>query len=105
MKLNEYQERASETAIYPRNENWGLMYSALGLASEAGEYAGKCKKLLRDNVWSREAAASELGDVLWYVAACARDLGYDLTTIAEMNLAKLGDRKVRGAITGSGDDR
>jgi NTP pyrophosphatase (non-canonical NTP hydrolase) len=105
MKMNDYQERASETAIYPRNENWGLMYSALGLASEAGEYAGKCKKLLRDNVWSREAAASELGDVLWYVAACARDLGYDLATIAEANLAKLQERKTKGTIQGSGDHR
>lgn len=105
MKLNEYQDAAMATAVYTRSEKWGLMYSALGLASEAGEYAGKAKKLLRDHVWSREAAKKELGDVLWYVAACARDIGYTLEEVAAANIEKLADRKAKGTLNGNGDDR
>jgi NTP pyrophosphatase (non-canonical NTP hydrolase) len=105
MTLDEYQTKAAETAVYPRNERWGLIYSALGLASEAGEYAGKVKKLVRDHVWSRETSMKELGDVLWYVAACARDMGYTLEEVAQANLDKLGDRKQRGVLGGNGDER
>lgn len=103
--MNEYQRAAMATAVYPRNRQTALTYTALGLASEAGEYAGKVKKLLRDAVWDVEAAKAELGDVLWYVAACADALGLDLEDIAAANLAKLADRKARDAIKGSGDYR
>ena len=49
MHADDYQRRAAETAIYPgRGEMLGLTYTTLGLSSEAGEVAGKVKKLLRD---------------------------------------------------------
>jgi len=105
MNMNDYQDKAKETAIYPRNENFGIIYTALGLASEAGEYAGKVKKMIRDAVWSREAAADELADVLWYVAAAAGDLGYTLEELAQGNLDKLASRKQRNVLQGSGDKR
>ena len=66
------------------------------------------KKIIRDNkqiVNEKEGLAKELGDVLWYIAAIARDIGYGLDTIAEMNLEKLADRKARGTIQGNGDNR
>jgi NTP pyrophosphatase (non-canonical NTP hydrolase) len=47
----------------------------------------------------------ELGDVLWYISALARDLDIDLDTIAQMNLQKLKDRQERNQIQGSGDNR
>ena len=47
----------------------------------------------------------ELGDVLWQVAACANEIGYTLREIADLNLAKLGDRADRGVIVGEGDAR
>ena len=106
MKLNEYQERAEVTAIYP-NE-YSIVYPALGLAGEAGEVADKVKKILRDgksHLFYEEDIAKELGDVLWYVAILARDLGYSLEEVAEMNLDKLIDRKIRDALQGSGDNR
>jgi NTP pyrophosphatase (non-canonical NTP hydrolase) len=103
MHLSEYQARARQTSINP--PNYPIIYPALGLAGEAGEVANKVKKLLRDGALDKAAIANELGDVLWYLAALATDLGLDLETIAEQNLARLADRKARGALHGSGDDR
>ena len=109
MNMNEYQEAALETAIYP-NKGSNFVYPALGLTGEAGEVADKLKKVIRDNMGvltdpTRDAVAKELGDVLWYVATLAHEMDYSLDQIAEMNLMKLYSRKVRDAISGSGDDR
>lgn len=111
MRFNDYQAQAGETAIYPgKGEMLGLTYVTLGLANEAGEVAGKLKKILRDQNGeiTPEAAKDimkEAGDVLWYLAALASELGEDLSEIAEYNLMKLFDRKSRGVLGGSGDDR
>lgn len=105
MNMNDYQKAAMATAVYPRNKQTALTYTALGLASEAGEYAGKVKKLLRDAVWDVDAAKAELSDILWYIAACGDAIGVSLEEIATFNLAKLADRKERGVINGSGDYR
>jgi len=106
MRLDEYQMRAESTAIYP-NE-YAIIYPALGLAGEAGEVADKVKKIIRDgnsDLFYKDNIAKELGDVLWYVAVLARDLGYSLEEIAQTNLDKLEDRKNRDMLKGSGDDR
>ena len=49
--------------------------------------------------------AKELGDVLFYVAMLADDIDYQLSEIAQMNIDKLTDRKERGHLRGSGDNR
>jgi len=49
--------------------------------------------------------AAELGDVQWYVALLATDLGFGLEDIAQGNLDKLNSRMARGVISGSGDHR
>lgn len=108
MQLNDYQEQASKTAIYPKQ--FSIMYPSLGLAAEAGEVANKVKKIYRDkdgvlDEASKQAIASECGDVLWYIACLSKDLGVPLSTIAEENLRKLEDRMSRGVISGSGDNR
>jgi NTP pyrophosphatase (non-canonical NTP hydrolase) len=106
MRLDEYQMRAESTAIYP-NE-YAIIYPALGLTGEAGEVADKVKKIIRDgnsDLFYKDNIAKELGDVLWYVAVLARDLGYSLEEIAQTNLDKLEDRKNRDMLKGSGDDR
>ena len=49
MTLNEYQDKANQTAIYPgKGTVMGLVYTALGLG-ESGEVQGKVKKILRDD--------------------------------------------------------
>lgn len=109
MDFNEYQARSRKTARYPAIGH-PVIYPALGLVNEAGEVAGKIKKIFRDQggVISREARAAlqaELGDVLWYVAQTCSELGISLDQVAEVNLAKLQDRLERNAIHGDGDDR
>ena len=108
MRMDEYQAAARQTAIY--GERFKGVYPALGLASEAGEVAGKVKKVLRDQEGefdpsSIEAIADELGDVLWYVAVLASDLGLSLDKIASENLGKLRSRQARGRLSGEGDRR
>jgi NTP pyrophosphatase (non-canonical NTP hydrolase) len=108
VELSEYQRLARRTAEYPR-EAW-LIYPALGLAGEAGEVAEHVKKAIRDDGGTvsderRAALAKELGDVLWYLAGLASELGLDLDEIAEGNLEKLLSRQRRGVLSGSGDER
>jgi len=107
MRLNQYQEAAQRTAIYPSDQ--GLIYTVLGLVGEAGEVAEKVKKRIRDGDDGsgnfEDALALELGDVLWYIANCASELGFSLSDIAIQNLAKLDSRRTRGVLGGSGDER
>ena len=98
---HEYQEKCKSTAIYPKKD--AIAYLSLGLVSEAGEVAGKVKKNIRDGTESN--VASEIGDVLWYCAMLANELGVNLGKIMEKNLEKLNDRKQRGTLQGSGDTR
>ena len=49
--------------------------------------------------------ADELGDVLWYAATLAADLGLDLSEVARRNMDKLNDRRARQALHGDGDKR
>jgi NTP pyrophosphatase (non-canonical NTP hydrolase) len=106
--LGEYQSASRRTAEYPR-EAW-LSYPALGLAGEAGEVAEHAKKAIRDDGGTvtderRAAMVKELGDVLWYTAQLATELGLDLDAIAQANLDKLRSRQRRGVLSGSGDER
>ena len=104
-----YENLAGQTAIFPKEK--ALEYLALGMTSEAGEVAGKVKKLIRDGEdvegfeIKKLAIASEIGDVLWYCAMMAKEVGVPLNDIMKENLKKLHSRKERGKLSGSGDDR
>lgn len=112
MTLDDYQAHARTTALYPQAAR--VLYPTLKLAGEAGEVAEKLGKLMRDEGYVPgatltpshvDALAKELGDVLWYVANLAADLGLSLEDVGQRNLDKLASRKERGVIHGSGDDR
>ncbi len=103
MTADFYEERASLTAIYPKEKS--LEYLALGLTSEAVEVAGKVKKLIREGKGDKKAIASEIGDVLWYCAMLAKETKVSLNDIMKDNLKKLYSRKERGTLQGSGDNR
>lgn len=99
--LDHYQLIATSFAFYKDP----IIYPTLGLCGEAGEVAEKIKKFKRDGVLDTKEVAKELGDVLWYVANLAGDLGYTLSQIAQMNVEKLTDRAERNVLSGSGDNR
>lgn len=101
-ELDEYQLEAWESAL-PSAKN--LDYLILGLASEAGEVAGKRKKQMRGDSLDDSDMLKELGDVLWYVAGIATLLDCDLCEIAQQNIDKLNSRNERGKIKGNGDNR
>ena len=125
MDFKEYSDLILPLAKYPNVGN-NFIYPLLGLAGEAGEAAEKGKKLWRDfGIMGqkeippvvellnkgvelsalRTGALKELGDVLWYIAAAANELGSSLEEVAQMNADKLLDRNSRGVIGGSGDNR
>ena len=105
MNFKEYQDKARQTAVYPKtNPSW--IYPMLGLCGETGEIAEKLKKVIRDgNPIDKDALKKELGDVLWYIANLAYELGLDLENIAQTNIDKLFSRKERNCLHGSGDNR
>jgi NTP pyrophosphatase (non-canonical NTP hydrolase) len=111
MTLDVYQLRAANTAVYPnRMSMMGLMYCGLKLSGEAGEFADKLGKVLRDDHGEvsrlrREMLIKELGDVLWYVSQAAIELNIRLDEVGKQNLEKLRDRHERGVIKGDGDNR
>lgn len=131
--LDTYQSLAVKSAVYPgQGTPFGLMYAALGLA-EAGEVQNKVKKIFRDDgvltfftschetdsgvdhvkTYSinpvseerKQQITKELGGVLWYVAACCRELNINMSNVAIANLRELASRAERGTLQGSGDDR
>ncbi len=122
MHFDEYQDKAFSTAIPYLEAAKEIgetghsitvirkLYTAIGLAGEAGEVADKIKKYIRDfkgmtDEDQRSGIAKELGDVLWYVAACATEWDLDLDMIAHGNLDKLANRQRQGTLRGEGDDR
>lgn len=116
MNFNDYQRLSRRTAGYPPIGH-AVIYPTLGLTNEAGEVAGKIKKIFRDKAGvlseaDREALKAELGDVLWkppaagwYLAQVCTELGLSLDEVAQHNLDKLLSRQQRGTISGDGDDR
>lgn len=108
-KHGNYQEKSRKTYSDIETNDF-IVYPTLGLVNEAGEVAGKIKKIFRDKggVFSdedKEALKSELGDVLWYLTQICTNLGLKLEDVAEANLDKLFDRLERGKIQGDGDKR
>ncbi len=109
MNITDYQVQSRRTAAYPTIGH-PVIYPTLGLTNEAGEVAGKVKKIFRDKGGTisqadLEALKGELGDVLWYLAQVCTELELSLEDVAEHNLEKLFSRLERGKISGDGDDR
>lgn len=113
LSFDEYQLETAGTAIYgeaAESSFWGRNYCITGLAGEAGEVSNKWGKIIRDregmpNSEDVTEISKELGDVLWFLARTADELGLSLEVIAQQNLAKLQKRKADGKLSGSGDNR
>ena len=107
--FNIYQTESRKTwGVIPTNHP--IVYPTMGLVNEAGEVAGKIKKIFRDRDGQiteedRQSLKNELGDVLWYLTKICTELGLTLEKVAETNIAKLSSRQERGKLGGSGNNR
>lgn len=83
--FDDYQARCASTAVYPDKGTGSpaaLAYVALGLG-EVGELQAKVADLLTsDNPNDLAEVGAETGDVLWYIAQMAAELGQPLSAIA-----------------------
>lgn len=112
MEIKDFQTYQTES-----RKTWSLIhtdhpivYPTLGLVNEAGELAGKVKKIFRDKGGvigpaDREALRGEIGDVLWYLTQICTELDLRLDEVAGANLEKLFSRLERGKVSGEGDNR
>jgi len=112
MKIDDFETYQRESRktwnVIPMNHT--IVYPTLGLVNEAGELAGKVKKIFRDKDGvieeaDRQALKGELGDVLWYLTQICTELDLRLEDVAEANIVKLFSRLERGQIGGEGDNR
>lgn len=104
MNLDAYTKLTRETAIYPKEQ--AVQYLTLGLASEAGEVAGKVKKSIRDTGGlDVMALIDEIGDVYWYLSRLCDEMNWNPEDVLQRNIAKLESRRERGVLGGSGDKR
>lgn len=110
MNLDEYQKQALTTVLATEDKFKDLLHWVLGINGESGEIAEKVKKIIRDKAGEvseedKKELAKEIGDVLWYLAVFADQLGFSFNDVAQQNLDKLQSRKKRGVLGGSGDNR
>jgi len=97
MDFRQYQEAAKRTASLKVSGMHAMTNWALGLAGESGEVADVVKKVaFHDHPLDTMVLANELGDVLYYLAAMANELGLSLEAIAEANIKKLAMRYPNG---------
>lgn len=91
--LNSYQVLADRTAKDMGTEKMNLIHAALGVTSEAGEFADAIKKhVIYGKDLDKENCKEELGDLIWFIDLAAKHLGYDLIEIMQANIIKLAMR-------------
>lgn len=104
MNVDFYQSRAMTYRLDTANE----IYALLNLGGEIGEVLGLVAKFIRDGgdvEQYKKNMIKELGDIMWMVAAVAKDHNISLSEVCTTNLDKLESRKIRDAIQGSGNER
>ena len=108
--IDSYQQESSATRQYKGQIKHAIIYPALGLAGEVGEFHDKLKKIFRDKSGQisdedLQELKLELGDIAWYVVVCADVLGFKMSDVLDANLKKAADRRRRGKVSGEGDHR
>ena len=102
MELDYYQTQAENSRL----PTVDLEYLLMGFIGEVGEVYSLLAKNIRDETdFEPEKIKKELGDCLWFLATICNDFGLSLDDVAKANLEKLLSRKIRGTLSGSGDDR
>ena len=111
MKANEYQSLAARTLLdHPgvvlTPEQSMFVWNAIGLAGEAGEVADYAKKVVfHGHTLEKQKIKKELGDVIWYICAVCRDMGFTLEDVMIANIEKLRERYPEGFTTDASKNR
>ncbi len=123
MTAKKYQATTHKFAVFP--ERMALEYLTMGLASEAGEVAGKSSKLIRGDYTDiaddpadsdvqkmrvnveefHEDLWKEMGDVMWFLSELCNLTGTTLEHLMAQNIKKLEARQKAETLKGSGDNR
>lgn len=116
MQFDEYQEWTKTTWLDMHDTDDGRLHAVLGLSGEVGELVEKVKKAHRGDLGKRGLPGisllkhspelkKEIGDVMYYLARVCSEFGFSMGDVASDNRKKLEDRKARGVLKGSGDNR
>lgn len=92
MTTESYQEQAMlfRSDIQCNGEQSDMLYAALGLTGEAGEFAELIKKhVFQTKPLDKEHAKRELGDICWYLALACSTLGISIDDVLQANIEKL----------------
>lgn len=87
MKVDQYQQLARNTAIYPSK----IVYPALGLVGECGEFVDKLFYTPYD-----KGLLQESGDCIWYMANLAFDCGVNLSEFFESDSFRVAQDNYSG---------
>ena len=90
LTLDDYQRESAATDVEGANDD--PLTPLLGMAGEVGALIAEYKKKHRPDgvtyTGFEEVVKTELGDILWYLAALARRVNANLNDVATLNLEK-----------------
>ncbi|HYX20452.1 MAG TPA: nucleoside triphosphate pyrophosphohydrolase family protein [Thermoanaerobaculia bacterium] len=100
VSFDEYQVAADRTRAHDLSHRDALAMVGLGIAGEGGECADHLKKhLFHGHPLDKDKLKKEIGDVMWYLAILAQEIGLSFSEVAEANVAKLRARYPEGFTT------
>lgn len=96
MNFIDYQTEALRTAKFYKTLSANLLHASIGLSTEVGEFNTEVKRhAIYEKPLTPEMKAhmtEELGDIMWYIALAADNLGVTMEQLAVANIAKLSRR-------------
>jgi NTP pyrophosphatase (non-canonical NTP hydrolase) len=70
-----------------------LLHAGIGLSTESGEFLDALKKhIFYGKELDKVNLAEEMGDMFWYMAIVADELGFEFEEVMERNITKLKAR-------------
>ena len=104
MTFDEYEAGVQATWDCGKTARDRLLNAAMGVGGEAGEYVDLIKKQEFHGVPAdKMKVLKELGDILYYVTAAAKEHGFTLHDVAVENNRKLAARYPNGFTFGGGN--
>lgn len=89
-------ESTNFTAMNERLNDDGLkrlLHAGIGLSTESGEFLDALKKhIFYGKELDKVNLAEEMGDLFWYMAIVADELGFEFEEVMERNITKLKAR-------------